>query len=111
MSRNTEEQGFKNVRELISNICGKMNIPEMCRVRLMECERELTIHFPVKMDDGRVEVFTGFRIVHNDSRGPSKGGIRYHPDVRRSQGLSGLDDFEDSSCQYSLWWCQGSRDL
>jgi len=47
----------------------------------MECERELTVHFPVKMDDGRVEVFTGFRIVHNDSRGPSKGGIRYHPDV------------------------------
>jgi glutamate dehydrogenase (NAD(P)+) len=47
----------------------------------MECERELTVHFPVKMDDGRVEVFTGFRVVHNDSRGPSKGGIRYHPDV------------------------------
>jgi len=35
----------------------------------------------VKMDDGRAEVFTGFRVVHNDSRGPSKGGIRYHPDV------------------------------
>ena len=81
MSRNTEEQGFKNVKERINDICGRMNIPEMCRVRLMECERELTIHFPVKMDDGRVEVFTGFRIMHNDSRGPSKGGIRYHPDV------------------------------
>ena len=81
MSRNTEEQGFNNVKERINDICGRMNIPEMCRVRLMECERELTVHFPVKMDDGRVEVFTGFRIVHNDSRGPSKGGIRYHPDV------------------------------
>lgn len=81
MSRNTEEQGFNNVKERINDICGRMNIPEMCRARLMECERELTIHFPVKMDDGRVEVFTGFRIVHNDSRGPSKGGIRYHPDV------------------------------
>jgi len=81
MSRNTEEQGFNNVKERINDICGRMSIPEMCRVRLMECERELTIHFPVKMDDGRVEVFTGFRIVHNDSRGPSKGGIRYHPDV------------------------------
>jgi glutamate dehydrogenase (NAD(P)+) len=81
MSRNTEEQGFKNVKELISDICGQMNIPEICRVRLMECERELTVHFPVKMDDGKVEVFTGFRVVHNDSRGPSKGGIRYHPDV------------------------------
>ncbi len=81
MSRNTEEQGFKNVKELINDICGQMNIPEICRVRLMECERELTVHFPVRMDDGRVEVFTGFRVVHNDSRGPSKGGIRYHPDV------------------------------
>ena len=81
MSRNTEEQGFKSVKERINDICGRMNIHEMCRVRLMECERELTVHFPVKMDDGRVEVFTGFRIVHNDSRGPSKGGIRYHPDV------------------------------
>jgi len=81
MSSNTGEQGFKNVRELISDICRQMNIPELCRLRLMECERELTVHFPVKMDDGRVEVFTGFRIVHNDSRGPSKGGIRYHPDV------------------------------
>ena len=81
MSRNTEEQGFKNVKELINDTCGQMNIPKMCRLRLMECERELTIHFPVKMDDGGVEVFTGFRIVHNDSRGPSKGGIRYHPSV------------------------------
>ncbi|MCD6391203.1 MAG: Glu/Leu/Phe/Val dehydrogenase [Dehalococcoidia bacterium] len=81
MSKNNEEQGFKNVRELINDIGVQMNIPEMCRLRLMECERELTIHFPVKMDDGRVEVFTGFRVVHNDSRGPSKGGIRYHPDV------------------------------
>jgi glutamate dehydrogenase (NAD(P)+) len=81
MSRNTEEQGFNNVRELISDTCRQMNIPEMCCLRLMECERELTVHFPVKMDDGRVEIFTGYRIVHNDSRGPSKGGIRYHPDV------------------------------
>ncbi len=81
MSTHTTEQGFNNVRKLISDICGQMKIPEICRVRLMECERELTVHFPVKMDDGRVEVFTGFRVVHSDSRGPSKGGIRYHPDV------------------------------
>ncbi len=81
MSTHTAEQGFNNVRTLINGICERMAIPETCRIRLMECERELTVHFPVKMDDGRVEVFTGFRVVHNDSRGPSKGGIRYHPDV------------------------------
>ncbi len=81
MSTHTTEQGFNNVRKLITDICERMKIPEICRIRLMECERELTVHFPVKMDDGRAEVFTGFRVVHNDSRGPSKGGIRYHPDV------------------------------
>ena len=81
MNTDTVEQGFNNVRKLINDICERMKIPETCRIRLMECERELTVHFPVKMDDGTAEVFTGFRVVHNDSRGPSKGGIRYHPNV------------------------------
>jgi glutamate dehydrogenase (NAD(P)+) len=48
-------------------------------------QRELTVHFPVTMDDGHVEVFTGFRIQHNVSRGPAKGGIRYHQDVTRDE--------------------------
>ena len=42
-------------------------------------ERELTVHFPVQMDDGSVRIFTGYRVQHNRARGPSKGGIRYHP--------------------------------
>ncbi|MEE8620140.1 MAG: Glu/Leu/Phe/Val dehydrogenase [Dehalococcoidia bacterium] len=81
MSINSGEQAFNNVRKLINDVCNRMNIAEACRSRLMECERELTIHFPVRMDDGTVRVFTGFRILHNDSRGPGKGGIRYHPAV------------------------------
>jgi glutamate dehydrogenase (NAD(P)+) len=44
-------------------------------------KRELTVNFPVTMDDGRVEVFTGYRVQHNLARGPAKGGIRYHQDV------------------------------
>jgi len=44
-------------------------------------KRELTVHFPVKMDDGKVRVFTGYRVQHNEARGPFKGGIRYHPQV------------------------------
>lgn len=43
--------------------------------------RQLIVHFPVQMDDGRIEVFEGYRVQHNTSRGPTKGGIRYHPDV------------------------------
>lgn len=44
-------------------------------------KRVLTVSLPVKMDDGSIKVFTGFRSQHNDARGPYKGGIRYHPDV------------------------------
>jgi glutamate dehydrogenase (NAD(P)+) len=43
--------------------------------------REIIVHFPIAMDDGRVEVFTGFRVHHSVARGPGKGGIRYSPDV------------------------------
>ncbi len=48
---------------------------------LREPQRELTVHFPVKMDDGSVEVFTGYRVQHNLGRGPAKGGLRYHQGV------------------------------
>ena len=54
--------------------------PGLRRV-LREPRRELTVHFPVHMDDGSVQVFTGYRVQHNLSRGPAKGGIRYHQDV------------------------------
>src|SRR4051794_4750577 len=43
--------------------------------------REVTVHIPVQLDDGRIEVFTGYRVQHSIARGPAKGGIRYAPDV------------------------------
>ena len=55
----------------------KQGIVEMLRVP----KRELTVNFPVKMDDGSVKIFTGYRVHHSTVRGPTKGGIRYHPDV------------------------------
>jgi glutamate dehydrogenase (NAD(P)+) len=48
---------------------------------LRQCERVLEVSVPVRMDDGRVEVFIGWRIHHDTTRGPGKGGIRFHPDV------------------------------
>ena len=44
-------------------------------------KRELVVHFPVQMDDRSIRVFTGYRVQHNITRGPAKGGIRYHPSV------------------------------
>ncbi len=52
---------------------------------LRHCKRELTVSFPVKRADGQVHVFTGYRVHHNVTRGPAKGGIRYHPDVTLNQ--------------------------
>jgi len=48
---------------------------------LRSCKRELCVHFPVRMDDGSLGTFTGYRIQHNVTRGPGKGGLRYHPQV------------------------------
>jgi glutamate dehydrogenase (NAD(P)+) len=59
----------------------RLNLSPGIRKVLREPKRELTVHFPVKMDDGSVEVFTGYRVQHNLSRGPAKGGIRYHQNV------------------------------
>jgi len=52
----------------------------ICKV-LRSPSREITVHIPVVLDDGRIEVFTGYRVQHNIARGPAKGGIRYAPDV------------------------------
>ena len=59
----------------------RLNLDPGLRRVLREPRRELTVHFPVKMDDGSVQVYTGYRIQHNLGRGPAKGGIRYHQDV------------------------------
>jgi glutamate dehydrogenase (NAD(P)+) len=59
----------------------KLNLDEGIWKVLRQPERELIVHFPVGMDDGRIEVFTGYRVQHSISRGPCKGGIRYAPDV------------------------------
>ena len=59
----------------------KLSLDPGLRRVLRQPRRELTVHFPVKMDDGSVRVFTGYRVHHNIVRGPAKGGIRYHQDV------------------------------
>src|SRR5436190_8418181 len=51
------------------------------RELLGDCQRELTVRFPVRMDDGTVRTFTGYRVQHSLLRGPAKGGIRFHPGV------------------------------
>ncbi|MBI4400377.1 MAG: Glu/Leu/Phe/Val dehydrogenase [Nitrospirae bacterium] len=59
----------------------RMNLDPNLRERLKMPERSLIVSIPIRMDDGTVKLFTGYRVQHDSSRGPSKGGIRYHPDV------------------------------
>jgi glutamate dehydrogenase (NAD(P)+) len=58
-----------------------MKLDPNLRERLKLPQRSLIVSIPVRMDDGRVEIYTGYRVQHDSSRGPTKGGIRYHPDV------------------------------
>ncbi len=60
-------------------------------------KRELIVHFPVRLDDGHIQMFTGYRVQHNIARGPAKGGIRYHPQVT-------LDDVR-ALAMWMTWKC------
>lgn len=70
----TVERQFNNAADLI-------NLDPNVRKILSKTTNEIIVNFPVKMDDGRVEVFTGYRVQHNNVLGPYKGGLRFHPDV------------------------------
>jgi glutamate dehydrogenase (NAD(P)+) len=58
-----------------------LNLDPAVRTILRDVQRVLEVHFPVHMDDGSIKLFTGYRVQHNLHRGPTKGGIRYHPAV------------------------------
>ncbi|RLA82405.1 MAG: glutamate dehydrogenase [Deltaproteobacteria bacterium] len=74
-------QILEMARKQVDLVARYLDVDQGILERIKSTKRELTVHFPVKMDDGSVRVFTGYRIQHDDSRGPFKGGIRYHPDV------------------------------
>ena len=62
-----------------------LGLEDYLRRILSHCQRELTVHFPVEMDDGSVQVFAGHRVRHSSLPGPTKGGIRYHQSVTISE--------------------------
>ena len=59
----------------------RLKLDDGMRKVLGTSAREITVHIPVQLDDGRIEVFTGYRVQHSIARGPAKGGIRFAPDV------------------------------
>ncbi|MGH7407140.1 MAG: Glu/Leu/Phe/Val family dehydrogenase [Candidatus Methylomirabilales bacterium] len=65
----------------LDQVAALIKLDEGVHKRLQRAQRALIVSVPTRMDDGRVEVFEGYRVQHDNSFGPTKGGIRYHPDV------------------------------
>ncbi len=70
-----------NVIEQFNKTADTMGLNPDIRKILSITNNEIIIHFPVKMDNGSIEIFTGYRVQHNNALGPYKGGLRYHPTV------------------------------
>ena len=79
------------------SIAQRLALPEATYEKLKLTQRELIVNFPVTMDDGTINMFTGYRVHHNLARGPGKGGIRFHPDVN-------LDEIKALS-MWMTWKC------
>ena len=81
MVGNEGKSPYEIAVQQFDNAVGYLDIKAGIVDMLRKPKRELTVHFPVKMDDDSVKMFTGYRVHHSTARGPTKGGIRYHPDV------------------------------
>jgi glutamate dehydrogenase (NAD(P)+) len=75
------ENPFEIAREQLRRVGETFEIDQNLITVLGNCKKSVEVSVPVGMDDGSTQVFAGYRVTHNIARGPSKGGIRYHPDV------------------------------
>lgn len=72
---------FENAQAQVKKACDKLGMEPNVYELLKEPQRVIEVNIPVKMDDGSIKVFKGFRSQHNDAVGPTKGGVRFHPNV------------------------------
>ena len=75
------ENPYTVAQSQLHRVADTFGIDERIVNVLEKCKKSVAVSIPTKMDDGSVRVFDGYRVTHNVARGPSKGGIRYHPDV------------------------------
>ena len=80
-TRAPELNPFEAVNFFFDRAADHVGLGDEMRAIFHSSYRELTVQVPVRMDDGHLEVFTGYRVQHNAARGPYKGGVRYHPDA------------------------------
>ena len=83
---------YQEIQDIIRFAGAKLRLPKQAILRVTEPQRIIETNFSVKMDNGKTEMFKGFRVQHNNARGPYKGGIRYHKEVNLEEikTLAGL---------------------
>ena len=86
-----------NAQRQFDQAAAMLELPPSLRAVLREVRRQLVVRFPVKMDDGTLRMFEGYRVQHDVTRGPAKGGIRFHPDA-------GLDEVK-ALAMWMTWKC------
>src|SRR5512132_804341 len=79
--QHAEVSNLDIVRHYFEIAADRLKLPDDLRVVFWTPYREVTVQIPVKLSDGRIHVFSGYRIQHNGARGPYKGGVRFHPEV------------------------------
>jgi len=79
---------WQNAHTYFDRVYSTMGLDPLWRPTLSSPKRVLTVSCPVRMDDGRIQVFTGYRCQHNNARGPFKGGIRFDPSVNRDEVMA-----------------------
>lgn len=93
MSKTTNVKNmYQSVVEQFDKAADLMKLDKGIRAILSLPQNEIVVHFPVKMDDGQIEVFKGYRVQNNNTLGPYKGGLRYHPavEIETIKGLASL---------------------
>ncbi|MDQ0350878.1 glutamate dehydrogenase [Alkalibacillus filiformis] len=74
-----------STQSVVKDALNRLGYPEEAYELMKEPVRMITVRIPVRMDDGNIKVFTGYRAQHNDAVGPTKGGVRFHPDVTEKE--------------------------
>ncbi|WP_408006554.1 Glu/Leu/Phe/Val family dehydrogenase [Pseudalkalibacillus sp. A8] len=83
--KNGQDNVLISTQTVINDALDKLGYPEEVYELLKEPVRLMTVRIPVRMDDGSIKIFTGYRAQHNDAVGPTKGGVRFHPHVTETE--------------------------
>ncbi|HEV2340081.1 MAG TPA: Glu/Leu/Phe/Val dehydrogenase [Patescibacteria group bacterium] len=83
-----ENNPWIRAQKQLEKIAKQIHLTPLLLARLSQPDREITVSLPIKMDNGDIKIFTGYRIQHNNILGPYKGGLRYHPKVNMDEVLA-----------------------